>query len=54
MDGIVALIAAALMLMLVWRNVSFLRLGAGQKLGMVLIWGAIFALIAVMAAHFEL
>jgi hypothetical protein len=52
MDQIVALIAAALMLMLAWCNLSSFRVGAGRRLGMALIWIVAFALIAVLAAQF--
>ncbi|WP_183629139.1 hypothetical protein [Novosphingobium sediminicola] len=54
MDQIVALIAVALMLMLVWRNLSSYRLSAGRKLGMALLWVVAFGLIALLAAQFGL
>lgn len=54
MDQIVALIAVALMLLLVWRNLSSYRLGAGRKLGMAMIWVVAFGLIALLAAQFGL
>lgn len=52
MGQIVALIAVALMLMLAWRNHSSFQLGAGRKLGMAMIWLAVFGLLAVIAAQF--
>lgn len=54
MDQIVALIAVALMLMLVWRNLSSYRLGARRKLGMALLWVVVFGLVALLAAQFGL
>lgn len=53
-DQIVALIAVALMLMLVWRNLASYRLSAGRKLGMALLWLVAFGLIALLAAQFGL
>jgi hypothetical protein len=54
MDQIAGLIAVALMLMLVWRNLSSFRLGAGRKLGMAMMWVVAFGLIALLAAQFGL
>jgi DNA-binding transcriptional regulator of glucitol operon len=52
MDQIVALIAVALMLLLAWRNISSFQLGSGRKLGMAMIWIAVFGLLAVIAGQF--
>ncbi|NOW48621.1 putative nucleic acid-binding Zn ribbon protein [Novosphingobium sp. SG751A] len=54
MDQIVALIAVALMLMLVWRNLSSYRLSRARKLGMAMLWVAAFGLIALLSAQFGL
>lgn len=52
MDQIVALFAVVLMLILVGRNLGRFRLSAGRKVGMALVWVAVFGLIALLAAQF--
>lgn len=51
-DQFIGLVAISLMLMLVWRTMARMRGSGRQRLGMALIWGAVFVLITAIAGAF--